>query len=452
MLGIIGRFIGLESHRKPMPRPPVHRSFPFNLPLLQRFPLEDALGLFRFARQRLDEERLSQVAGSLTFTTVLALVPMLTIALAIFTTFPLFSSFRASLDAYFIKSLMPKTISNTILGYLNQFSSKASRLSAFGAVGLIVTTVVMMLTIDRAFNRIWRVKYARPLAQRIVVYWATVTLGPLLIGVSITVTSYLFAATNGLVTGLAGAAAYTLLSVLLTTGAFTLLYMAVPNRLVDWRDAACGGLLAATAFEIAKRIFVVFVSKFPTYTMIYGALAAMPIFLLWIYVSWMITLMGAVLTAALPVVKYERWWHVPKPGSAFIDAMAVLRVLYDARSDGRSAAVDAAAIRALTRLGFDESEVLLEKMLEAGWVGRIKTDVPKRRQFGKRFVEGRDVWTLLINPERLKLADVYRLFVFDTRSNAALAKKVEAAVEEGLDQPLAAYFGQRAAGAVQNDV
>lgn len=435
-----------------MPRPPVHRSFPFNLPLLQRFPLEGALGLFRFARQRLDEERLSQVAGSLTFTTVLALVPMLTIALAIFTTFPLFSNFRASLDAYFIKSLMPKTISNTILGYLNQFSSKASRLSAFGAVGLIVTTVVMMLTIDRAFNRIWRVKYARPLAQRIIVYWTSVTLGPLLIGVSITVTSYLFAATNGLVTGLAGAAAYTLLSVLLTTGAFTLLYMAVPNRLVDWRDAACGGLLAATAFEIAKRIFVVFVSKFPTYTMIYGALAAMPIFLLWIYVSWMITLMGAVLTAALPVVKYERWWHIPKPGSAFIDAMAVLGVLYDARTDGRDAAVDAAAIRALTRLGFDESEVLLEKMLEAGWVGRIKTEVPKRRQFGKRIVEGRDVWALLINPDRLKLADVYRLFVFDTRSNAALAKKVEAAVEEGLDQPLAAYFGQRTAGAIQNDV
>lgn len=426
-------------------RPPVHRTFPFSLPLFRRFPLEGALGLLRFARQRLDEERLPQVAGSLTFTTVLALVPMLTIALAIFTTFPLFNTFRASLDAYFIKSLMPKTISNTILGYLNQFSSKASRLSAFGAVGLIVTTVAMMLTIDRAFNRIWRVKTARPLAQRVVVYWAIVTLGPLLIGVSITVTSYLFAATNGLVTGLplAGAVAYTLISVLLTAGAFTLLYMAVPNRLVDWRDAACGGLLAATAFEIAKRIFVVFVSKFPTYTVIYGALAAMPIFLVWIYVSWLITLMGAVLAAALPVVKYERWWHVARPGSAFMDAMAVLQVLYDARADGRSAAVDAAAIRILTRLGFEESEALLEKMLDAGWVGRIKADAPKRMQFGKRIMDGRDVWALLVNPERLKLADVYRLFVFNTGGGAPLEKKVEGAIEDGLGQTLAAHFAQR---------
>jgi membrane protein len=449
MLAIIGRFISLESHHKPMPRLPVLRKFPFTLPLFRRFPLEDALGLFRFARQRLDEERLPQVASSLTFTTVLALVPMLTIALAIFTTFPLFNTFRASLEAYFIKSLMPKAISNTIFGYLNQFSSKASRLSAFGAGGLIVTTVAMMLTIDRAFNEIWRVKTARPLAQRIVIYWAIVTLGPLLIGVSITVTSYLFAATNGLVTGLPlmGAIAYTLVSVLLTTGAFTLLYMAVPNRMVDWRDAASGGLLAATAFEIAKRIFAVFVSKFPTYTVIYGALAAMPIFLVWIYVSWLITLMGAVLAAALPIVKYERWWHVARPGSTFIDAMMVLQVLHDAREDGRSAAVDAAAIRALTRLGFDESEVLLEKMLEAGWVGRIKTESRKRLQFGKRIADGRDVWTLLVNPQRLRLADVYRLFVFEAGSGAPLAKEVEAAVEKGLDLTLAAHFSERAANA-----
>jgi membrane protein len=432
-----------------MPRLPVVRKFPFNLPLLRRFPLEDALGLFRFARQRLDEERLPQVASSLTFTTVLALVPMLTIALAIFTTFPLFNTFRASLEAYFIKSLMPKAISNTILDYLNQFSLKASRLSAFGAGGLIVTTVAMMLTIDHAFNEIWRVKTARPLAQRIVVYWAIVTLGPLLIGVSITVTSYLFAATNGLVAGLplTGAIAYTLVSVLLTTGAFTLLYMAVPNRMVDWRDAASGGLLAATAFEIAKRIFAVFVSKFPTYTVIYGALAAMPIFLVWIYVSWLITLIGAVLAAALPIVKYERWWHVARPGSAFIDAMMVLRVLYDARTDGRNAAVDAVAIRTLTRLGFDESEALLEKMLEAGWVGRIKTESRRRLQFGKRTADGREVWALLVNPERLSLADVYRLFVFDTGSGAPLAKEVETAVEKGLDQTLAAHFAQRAASA-----
>lgn len=432
-----------------MPQPDsVQRKFPFNLSILRNFPLEDVHGLFQFARRRLNEERLPQVAGSLTFTTVLALVPILTIALAIFTTFPLFNTFRASLEAYFIKSLMPKTIANTILGYLNQFASKATRLSAFGAVGLILTAIVMMLTIDRAFNHIWRVKSARPFSQRVVIYWAIVTLGPLLIGVSITFTSDLFSATSGLITNfpLLGAAFYTVISVLFTMGAFTLLYMAVPNRLVDWRDAACGGLLAASAFEIAKRVFVVFITKFPTYTVIYGALAAMPIFLVWIYVSWLITLMGAVLAAALPIVKYERWWHVPKPGGAFIDAMAVLKVLNNARAHGSNAAVDAQAIRSLTRIGFDESESLLEKMLDAGWVGRIKAEVPKRAQFGKRITVGMDAWVLLANPEQLKVADVYRLFVFYSAGYSRLAKQVESAVEQGLGQSLAEHFADAAAG------
>jgi membrane protein len=423
-------------------RPTVYPGSRLNLPILRDVAWSEARDLLRFARQRLNEERLPQVAGSLTFTTVLALVPMLTIALAIFTTFPLFNTFRTSLEAYFIRSLMPTTISNTILGYLTQFSSKATRLSAVGAVALIVTAIAMMLTIDRAFNHIWRVKASRPFAQRIIVYWAVVTLGPLLIGVSISVTSYVFTATNDVVsqTPLLGAVLYTLVSVLLTTGAFAMLYLAVPNRLINWRDAACGGFVAAVAFEIAKRIFVVFVAKFPTYTMIYGALAAMPIFLVWIYVSWLIILVGAVITAALPVVKYERWWHVPSPGSTFADALSILKVLYDARESDSSAAVGAETIRARTRLGFDESENLLEKMFEAGWVGRVKARTPVRAQWGKRITEGLDRWALLVNPQQLKLAEVYRLFVFNSSANPAVVEQVDKVIEQGLNQSLGEFL------------
>jgi membrane protein len=400
--------------------------------------------MMRFAARRLNEERLPQVAGSLTFTTVLALVPMLTIALAIFTTFPLFNTFRSSLEAYFIQSLMPKGIANTIIGYLNQFASKASRLSAVGAVALIITAVATMGMIDRVFNHIWRVRTRRPLTQRVLVYWAIVTLGPLLIGVSITVTSYLFTATNGVVKGvpLVGDIAFTLVSLALTTGAFTLLYMVVPNRFVDWRDAAWGGLVASIAFEIAKRLFAVFVTKFPSYTVIYGALAAVPIFLVWIYLSWLIALIGAVIAASLPVFRYERWWHVATPGSAFVDAMAVLRVLHDAREKIGSAAVDAGMIRARTRLGFDESESLLQKMLDAGWVGRIKAELPKRVQWGKRITDGMDSWTLLAHPRHLTMADVYRHFMFDGSADPVLANEVEAAIERGLDRTLADYFSR----------
>lgn len=400
--------------------------------------------LLQFALRRLREERLPQVAGSLTFTTVLALVPVLTIAFALFTTFPLFNTFRASLEAYFIKSLMPKGIASNILGYLTTFSTKATRLSAVGAVALIVTAVATMSMVERATNQIWRVRTARPFAQRILVYWALITLGPLLLGASMSLSSQLFLATNGLAQAVPALSAvvFTVISIMLSALAFSLLYVAVPNRFVEWRDALWGGLVAACAFEAAKRLFAVFIAKFSSYTVIYGALAAMPIFLVWVYLSWLITLFGAVLVAALPVIKYERWWHVAAPGGAFVDAMSVLRELYRARRTGVTALVDSRRLRAATRMGYDEIDALLEKMLDAQWVGRVRSTAPGRLQWGKRATEGLDQWVLLANPARLTVADVYRLFVFDVAGGdaAALVQRVRDAIDEGLGQPVAEYF------------
>jgi membrane protein len=416
--------------------------------------------LLRFARRRLREERLPQVAGSLTFTTTLALVPLLTIVLAIFTTFPVFSSFRASLETYFVQAVMPKGIANTIISNLTQFASKATRLSAVGAVALLFTSTATMGMIERAFNQIWRVKTARPLAQRVMIYWALVTLGPLLFGLSLTITSQLFMATSDLASAvpLVGTVFYAVVSIGLTTGAYTLLYMTVPNRFVDWRDAFWGALVAAIAFEVAKRLFAVFIRQFPTYAIIYGALAALPLFLLWLYLSWMITLVGALLTAALPVVKYERWWYEPVPGGAFVDAMAILKVLYSGGKVSGTALVSSAAIRAHTRIGYDEMTALLERMVAVGWVGQVQADVSARSRWGKRARESADNWVLLIDPDKLRLADVYRLFVFGgtaldaaealdldpasplTLDTSALARRVESAVEQGLDQSLARHF------------
>jgi membrane protein len=400
------------------------------------------LDLFRFALRRLEEESLPQVAGSLTFNTVLSLVPVLTIALAIFTSFPIFETFRTSLQAYFVQSLIPHSIASTINDYLGMFAAKASRMSAVGAIVLLLTTAATMALIDRTFNNIWRVKTKRSWVKSIAAYWTIVTLGPLLIGVSITVTSHVLRATDWVVMSLpfVNAFFYTGVSVALTTVAFALLYTVIPNRFVDWRDAAWGGFLAAIAFEIAKRIFAIFLSHFSSYTMIYGALAAVPIFLIWIYVSWFIILVCAVIVSALPVVKYERWWHVPSPGSAFVDAMAVLQVLVEARSSSASSATDASLIRTQTRLGFEESESLLEAMLDAGWVGRIKTEVPSKSRWRKRTAEGMDSWTLLANPDVLSVADIYRLFVFSAAANPRLAQQVEHAIEQGLSQSLAEHF------------
>ena len=420
----------------------------------------EARDLLRFARHRLRQERLPQVAGSLTFTTTLALVPLLTIVLAIFTTFPVFSTFRTSLEGYFVQTVMPKAISSTIIGNLTQFASKATRLSAVGAVALLFTSSAMMGMIERAFNQIWGVKRTRPLAQRVMMYWALLTLGPLLFGLSLTVTSQLFMATNDVVRAvpLLGALFYTAVSLALTTGAYMLLYVAVPNRYVDWRDAVWGGLVAAVAFEVAKRLFGIFIRQFPNYTIIYGALAALPLFLLWIYLSWMITLAGALITAALPVVKYERWWHEPIPGGAFVDAMAILKALHGGASLTDSALVSSAAIRAHTRIGYDEMTTLIERMVRVGWVGRVHADVSARSRWGKRVRESDHNWVLLINPAKLRIAEVYRLFVFGgtavdvgappdldqgspmSLDMAALARQVESAVERGLEQTLAQHF------------
>ena len=422
----------------------------------------EARDLFYFARRRLNEEQLPQVAGGLTFTTTLALVPLLTIVLAIFTTFPIFNSFRVALEAYFVQTMMPRGIAETVTGSLTQFASKAKSLSAVGAVMLFFTTASMMGMIERAFNQIWKVKRIRPVGQRVVIYWALVTLGPLLFGLSLTATTQLFLATSSLtrVSPFFTSVFYTLVSVGLTGGAYTLLYMLVPNKFVDWRDAMWGGLVAAIAFEVAKRLFAMFIRQFPSYAVVYGALAALPLFLLWIYLSWMITLIGALVTAALPVVKYERWWYKPVPGGAFVDAMAILKVLHGSAQVNDTALVSSASIRAHTRFGYDEMTMLLERMLSEGWVGRVQAEATRRARWGKGVVENADNWVLLANVHRLRLADVYRLFVFNgvavdaakpldldaqspmTLDTSALARQVELAVEGGLDQSLAEHFAR----------
>ena len=172
----------------------------------------------RRLRQRLREDRLAVTAGSLTFTTLIAMVPLLTVMLALFSAFPVFARFQAALQQYFLQNLIPDAIARPVLAALTQFAAKANRLGSVGLVFLLCSALALMLTIDRTLNAIWRVRNPRPIAQRVLVYWAAATLGPLVLGVSLSLTSYVLSASKGIVSELPGG-----LSLLLNTIEFALL-------------------------------------------------------------------------------------------------------------------------------------------------------------------------------------------------------------------------------------
>lgn len=287
--------------------------------------------LLGFAVNQVTSERLTQVASSLTFTTVLATVPLLAVVLSLFTAFPLFADFRVALEDYLSSNLMPADVSADIMEYLNQFAQQASKLTAIGGVFLIVTSVMLMMTIDSALNDIWHVSRQRPLHQRVLVYWAVISLGPVVLGASLWATSILARTSMGLAGDLSPLVnlALSLLPAVLTGLAFTALFIMVPNRQVRWRDAAIGGFATAIVLESMKAGFAYYISQFPSYTVIYGAFAAVPVFLLWIYLSWLAILAGAVLTASLPGVRLYGLYTGSRPaGAPFLDAIAVLRALY----------------------------------------------------------------------------------------------------------------------------
>lgn len=271
------------------------------IPRIPRFVREAAAFLRAFAR-RIDEDRCLDVAGSLTYSTLLALVPLLTVALSVVSALPVFSEWTTGrIDRLMIENLLPREIGSAVEVYLAQFAAKAGQLRAVGLVFLVIAAGMLLQTIFSAFNRIFRVGRPRPLLRRLLIFAGVLTLGPVLIGASLTMTSLLVGVSLGMARGVpfGGEVLLRIVPVLLGAFALTLLYMAVPNRRVRLREAAIGGFLAGTAFELMKRGFALYVAKFPTYTMVYGAFAVIPLFLLWLYLSWAVVILGASLTAFL---------------------------------------------------------------------------------------------------------------------------------------------------------
>ena len=257
--------------------------------------------LIRLTVQRARQERLPQVAGSLTFTTLLSIVPLLAVSFALFTRFPMFSRFEAALEEHLLKSLLPAEIARTVLGYLHQFAANASDLTLVGSLFLLVTAVTMLVTMENAFNQIWNVKRARPFLKRAGLYALMLAVAPPVLGVSLWAASYVLGVSMGLIGPLPPAAKFVLNlgPLALSWVGLAFLFHFIPNTKVRRRDALAGALIASVALELGKRGFATYLLKIPTYKAVYGAFAVFPVFLLWVYFSWLVTLAAALIAANL---------------------------------------------------------------------------------------------------------------------------------------------------------
>lgn len=336
---------------------------------LQAWPWRETLETLR---QRFREDRLGVTASSLTFTTLISLVPLLTVMLAVFSSFPMFASFQGAVEKYFLQSLVPASIAKPVLAALTQFASKANRLGTAGLVLLGLTAIAMMLTIDRTLNAIWRVRTPRPIAQRVLVYWAAMTLGPLLLGASLTITSYALTATQGVFGPLPGGVKFLLsivVFVLLALGMAGLFHY-VPNTTVRWRHALVGGVFVAAGFEVAKRVLGWYLGAVPSYSVVYGAFATLPIFLVWLYLSWVIVLLGAVIAAYAPSLQMRVVRLPDIPGARFHLAVTIVRALARAK---QSAAHGMSLVDLAEALRTDplQIEPILETLVAIDWAGRL---------------------------------------------------------------------------------
>lgn len=396
-------------------------------------------GFFQLVAQRFSRHEAPQNAAALTYTTLLSLVPLMTVTLAVFSAFPVADRMYLMIQDFVFQNFVP-TSSELLQQYLSEFSAKASRLTGTGAAFLVAVALLMMANIDRALNAIWEVRAKRGFASKFLIYWAVLSLGPLLIGASVLVTSYIIslpilseAASSGVGRRLLG-----LTPVVASAVAFTMMYAVVPNRRVRLPHALIGGVFAAVLFEGAKRGFGFYITQFPTYEAIYGALASVPIFLVWLYLSWIVVLLGAEVTHCLSIYR----WSASDQSRCRIgmgDAIEVLLALDESAGQGKAPTT---AVLAATRRRWLEPQLedLLNELRDLSWVhmtrdggwvlARRMTDATLMELFTSRAFE-------LPQPDDPDWPDDARL--------AAVFEAGNAGVHQALDRPLAEFRRERAA-------
>ncbi|NMM44389.1 YihY family inner membrane protein [Rhodospirillaceae bacterium KN72] len=336
-------------------------------------PVANLFGFCGYAINRFLHDDGQQRAAALTFTSLLAMVPLLAVSFAIFAAFPAYESLKGRVQSFLFEQFVP-SVGAEVQGYLEQFTAQTGQLTAVGIVFLAVSAVMLLMTISSTFNRIWKVKQTRGVISRLLVFWAVLTLTPMLFGASISLSSYLFAAARASgvesVTGNLTRFAF-VIPFLLQTAGLMVLYLVMPNFPVRRRDAMIGGLVAGIMLDLLKRGFGLYVTNFPTYETIYGAMATVPIFLMWVYFSWMVVIFGAEVTAALP-----EWRHGSRnprqegmtPLRKLSAALAVLNALHRASLQGET--LSERRLTQTTRVGPQEQGWAAERLRKKQYITR----------------------------------------------------------------------------------
>ena len=346
-----------------------------------------------FVIRRFSEERVPQAAASMTFTTLLALVPVLTVMVAVASIFPVFDRWSDSFVSFINQTIVPQG-ADMVFDYIDAFRDQANRLTAIGSVMLVVTSLMLIRTIDNAFNHIWRVNTQRPWMMQFLVYWALLTFGPLSLGVGISFMvgsvqdSVLSSGAQQWADALKTVARLAFMTVLLWG-----LYRFVPNRFVPAQQAFVGALITAFCLETARFLFTWYMGNFDGYRSIYGAFAAVPFFLLWLNLLWTLVLGGAVLTSSLSYWQGEAFRRGFDSRGRFDDVLKILLLLDAAQKEGRTLSVQ--EFRRHINMGYDELGELLEKLARYGYI-----------------YSGRQGWVLKTGADSIELSELFKLFVY----------------------------------------
>jgi len=387
---------------------------------------ERSLAFARFVWHRFLDEQCFAAAGALSFTTVFALVPLTTAVFGILAAFPVFQQWSMALTDFVFANFVPAA-AKTMQSYLLDFAGNASRLTSAGVLALVVSALLMMSSVEESFNRIFRAPPRRRRLARFVVYWTVLSLGPILLAASLGLSSYLFALPGlGDATGelhLAERLLFVLPSIV-TWGALTLAYLVIPNGGVRFRHALFGGAFASVLFEMTKQVFSQYLAQ-ASYEQIYGVLAAVPIFLIWIYLSWVVVLVGASIVASMSAFRYVPHDQQISRGLEFATLLRVLDLIARCTRAGEPPTRNALAAHEPYL-----SDTLLDRML-----GELRdARCAHRTELG--------TWVLLRDPASVPLVELFDAGQYRWPTALELARYRALSKQRG--QPLLALLEQAA--------